>query len=432
MSMAAALVLAMTFSAERSVQVAAGGRVEVLAGAVPDDPLRPSRAQMAVAVIPVLGLHVQRQRYELTGLYRPRVFMRIPNRLDLKRPLLLHQGSIEHRLSWSRRTIWQNRLHLSIGEVDYALSAFVFDPAQPTVPTDDVTPLVRGQASSTLTHAVSRRVATGATLFGAYNAPLYEEDATGFRTSARVEVEPFVGYQLDRRNELTFLTTAGFSWFSLGIGETGVIGTPDADSGATTFAMVAPTLRLRHQLSRTTQGAISGGFGYLQVVQGSEMLGARQGEVEVAPTAGAELQNETWRSHGKSLVTGAFAQYRWFFDPILGRPVRRLGVGAMAALDLPPDWTVRPTVTYFTSIGNDEFEPPEFMSVRRFDQSMLRIDLPVTYEVSRYFGLEFGVRSNLRGPAIGSGGGFTRVELWAYGALRFVFDPKDVEAGWSR
>ena len=188
MSAAAALVLAMTFSAERSVQAAAGGRVEVLAGAVPDDPLRPSRAQMAVAVVPVVGLHVQRQRYEFTGLYRPRVFMRIPNRLDLKRPLLLHQGSLEHRLSWSRQTVWQNRLHLSIGEVDYALSAFVFDPAQPTVPTDEVTPLVRGQASSTLTHAVSRRTATGVTLFGAYNAPLYDEDETGFRTSARVEI----------------------------------------------------------------------------------------------------------------------------------------------------------------------------------------------------------------------------------------------------
>lgn len=432
MSAAAALVLAMTFSAERSVQAAAGGRVEVLAGAVPDNPVQPSRAQMAWAVIPVAGLHVQRQRYELTALYRPRIFWRIPNRLELKRPLLLHQGSLDHRYSISRRTTLQNRLQVSAGEVDYALSSFVFDPSQPTVPNDDVTPLIRGQASSTLTHAISRRLAAGAALFGSYNAPLYGDDASGFRTSAVLELEPFIGYQLDARNDLTFLTAAGFSWFSSGVGEAPLFGVPSAESGATTFAIVAPSLRLRHQFSRTTQASAAGGLGYVRVVQGSDLLGAREGDVDIAPTADVEVQNQTWRSHGRSLNTAAFAQYRWFFDPILGRPVRRLGVGAMAALDLPPDWSVASRVTYFTSIGGDEFEPPEFLSGRRLDQSMLRIDVPVTYEISRYLGLEFGVRSNLRGGEIGSGTGFDRVELWAYGALRFVFDPRDAEAGWSR
>src|SRR5690606_8990861 len=116
----------------------------------------------------------------------------------------------------------------------------------------------------------------------------------------------------------------------------------------------------------------------------------------------------------------------------LGRPVRRLGGGINTLLDLPPDWTGGATVTFFTTVGEEDFEPPEFLTTRRFDQTMLRIDVPVTYDLSRYIGVECGVRSNSRAPALGDGFAINRTELWAYGSIRFVFEPKDSEAGWER
>src|SRR6188472_3158248 len=131
---AAALVWAMNVSAERSVQAAVGGRFEALVGVVPDTSLENTEASVALAVIPVAGLAAQRESYELTLLYRPRVYWRFPNPVDLSRPLLLHQAALTHRLALSRRTSWTNHLDGSIGEVDYTLSSVVFDPTQPTVP----------------------------------------------------------------------------------------------------------------------------------------------------------------------------------------------------------------------------------------------------------------------------------------------------------
>jgi hypothetical protein len=432
MSVAAALVLAMTFSAERSVQAAAGGRVEAMAGVVPDNPFDPSEPRFAFAIVPVAGLSVQRPRYELTALYRPRAFWRVPNRFNLSRPLLLHQASLDHRYVLSSRTVMQNRFQLSAGEVDYALSSLVFDPAQPTVLNDDVTPVLRAQASSSFGYALQRRWSTGVGLDGSYNAPLYGEDAAGFRTSAVAGVEPFLGHQLDGRNELTLSAYAGLSWFSTGLREQAFWGRPDSESGDTTYAVIAPGLRWSHRITEQTEASLSGGVAYLRVVQGSELLGAREGDAETTPIAEAQMQSQLWRERGRTLLAGAFAQYRWFFDPILGRPVRRVGGGLNATLDLPPDWTVRSALSFFTTVGNDEFAPPEFLTARRFDQTMLRIDVPVTYQASRLIGLEFGIRSNLRGPALGDGVEINRVEFWGYGAVRFVFDPRDSEAGWAR
>lgn len=430
MSLAAAALLAMSFSAERSVQAAAGGRVEALVGVAPTNPLDVSEAQTAIAIVPVAGLHVRRESYDLTALYRPRLFWRLPNRLNEKRPLLLHQGALQHRLRWSDRTALDSRLGLSIGEVDYALSSFVFDPSQPTVPNDQVTSLVRAHGSSTFGHVIHRRWEGGLGLLAAYNAPL-DSDTTGFGTSAVAQLEPFVGYRVDERKLLTLSVGVGGSWFSTGLRESSLLGTPAEDSGDSTYSVISTRLSITQAVSRQTEAALAIGYADLRVLQGSELLGTERGEHHTTPTAEAQIQSRVWQERGKSLDAGAFATYRWFFDPILGRPVRRVGGGVFALLGLPPRWTAAANVAFFTSVG-DDFEPPEFLAERRFDQTMLRIDAPVTYALSRYVGLEFGVRSNLRGASPEEGFTLDRVELWVYGALRFVFDPKDMEAGWSR
>lgn len=431
MSPALVALLAMTFSAERSVQAAAGGRVEALVGVAPTNPVDVSEAQTAIAIVPVAGLYLRRESYDLIALYRPRLFWRLPNRLNEKRPLLLHQGALQHRLSWSDRSALDSRLGLSIGEVDYVLSSFVFDPSQPTVPNDQVTSLVRAQGSSTFRYVLHRRWESGVGLWGAYNAPL-DDDTTGFGTSVTAQLEPFVGYRVDERKLLTLSVGVGGAWFSTGLRQSALLGTPAEDSGDSTFSVISTRLSVTQAVSRQTEAALAVGYVDLRVLQGSELLGTERGEHHTTPTVEAQVQSRVWHERGKDLDAGAFALYRWFFDPILGRPVRRVGGGVFALLALPPRWTASLNVAFFTTVGDDDFEPPAFLAERRFDQTMLRIDAPVTYLLSRFVGLEFGVRSNLRGASVEDGFTLDRVELWAYGALRFVFDPKDQEAGWTR
>jgi hypothetical protein len=92
------------------------------------------------------------------------------------------------------------------------------------------------------------------------------------------------------------------------------------------------------------------------------------------------------------------------------------------------------TVSFFTTVGQDNFVTGTAgvpgVPVRR-DMTMLRIDAPVAYNINQFLGLEFGVRSNLRGPPVSQGLSFDVIEFWAYGALRIVFDPKDKKQGWN-
>jgi hypothetical protein len=376
-----------------------------------------SEASVAMAVIPVAGLDAQRDNYQLSLLYRPRIYWRFPNPVDFTRPLLLHQGVLTHRWSLSRRTTWTNQLDGSIGEIDYTLASAVFDPTQPTVPDESVTKLVRLNAATGIGHRLTTRASTGFTLSGSYSAPLDRDDDPDYLTSLDGVVEPYYTYQFTSRDSGTLAAGAAYAWFQ------------DESS----YFVVTPSLAWGHNFSRRTAGTLGAGVAYLQVLETSEDSGGpTPGEVDFTPTADASIKSRVLGERGMYVDAGAAAEYRWFFDPVVGRPVQRAGGGLFSQVNLPPDWTAGAAVAFFTTVGQSEFEPVQEVGVVRRDETMLRIDAPVTYRISRLVGLEFGVRSTLRGPPVADGLELDRVELWFYGALRLVFDPKDQDDGWSR
>ncbi len=416
MSPAAALLWAMNVSAERSLQAAVGGRFETLVGVVPETSLMDSEASVAMAVIPVAGLDARRQNYQLAILYRPRIYWRFPNPVNFTRPLLLHQGVLTHRLALSRRTSWTNQLDGSIGEIDYTLASAVFDPTQPTVPDESITKLVRVNAATGIGHSLTTRASTGFTLSGSYSAPLNRSEDPDYLTSLDGEIEPYYTYQFGTRDSGTLACAAGYAWFQ------------DESS----FFAVTPSLTWGHDFSRQTAGALGAGLAYLQVLESSDPDGPAPGDTDVTPTAEASIKSRVLGERGMKVDAGVAAEYRWFFDPVLGRPVQRAGGGVFTQVNLPPDWTAGAAVSFFTTVGQDKFEPTEEEGIVRRDETILRIDAPVTYRITRLLGLEFGVRSALRGPPVADGVDLDRVELWFYGALRLVFDPKDQDSGWSR
>ncbi len=416
MSPAAALLWAMSVSTERSVEAAVGGRFETLVGVVPDTSFVDARASVAFAVVPVAGLEIQRDRYELAVLYRPRAYWRFPNPVDMSRPLLLHQAALTHRLDLTTRTSWNNHFDGSIGEVDYTLASIVFDPTQPTVPNDSVTKLVRFNASTGLGHQLTHRASTGLTLAASYSAPLDRTENPTYFTSLGASAEPFYRYVLGGRDQAALAAGVGYAWFQ----------------DASNYLFVTPNLTWTHTFNRQTEGSIAGGVAYVHALDSSELSDTEAGDTDVTPTAEVELRSRAYGERGFYVDAGGTAEYRWFLDPILGRPVRRAGGGLFAQVELPPDWTAGAAVSFFTTVGESAFEPLDETRFVRRDGTMLRIDAPVTYRLSDLLGLEFGVRSNLRGPPVSEGLDFDRVELWFYGALRVVFDPKDRESGWAR
>ena len=414
MSPAAALLWAMTFSTERSLQAAVGGRFETMVGVVPDNTFEGTEASVAFSVVPVAGIQVHSDRTELTALYRPRAYWRFPNPMSLERPLILHQANLEHQYLLSERTTWLNRAYGSIGEVDYTLSSLVFDPSQPSVPKDSVTNLVRFGGTTALAHQLTHRASAGVALAGNYNSPLDTSEETVFVRSADAEVAPYWGYHLTPRDSLTLEAGVGYAWF-------------DAEA---TYLTVMPNLVLGHDFTEQTNGGVGVGVAYLRVLDGIASDGPAAGDTDVSPTGEAHLTTHVYSERGRYVDAGVSAQYQWYFDPVVGRPVQRAGGGVFGTFTLLPDWTMGAAVSFFTTVGESTFETAEEATTVRTDQTMLRIDAPVSYDINRFLGLEFGVRSNFRGPAIADGLHLSEVELWFYGALRIVFDPKDKQAGW--
>ncbi len=414
MSPAAALVWAMNFSSERSLEAAVGGRFETLVGVVPDTSFSDTEASVAFAVVPVAGLHLMHGRTELTVVYRPRLFWRFPNPVNFSRPLLLHQAGLDHSYQLSPRTTWTNGLDGSIGEIDYALASLVYDPSQPSVPSGEITKIVRVNASSGIGHQLTGRASTGMGVSGSYNSPLDTSD-TSYIRSAEAGLTPYYGYRVTSRDAFTLGAGVGYAWFE----------------NESTYLAVTPNLQLSHDFSRRTSGSLGGGVAYMRVMETTDPDGPAPGDTDFSPTADLSLKSRVYGKRGESVETGVFAQYQWYFDPVLGRPVQRAGGGLLGAMELAPDWTAGLSVSFFTTVGEDEFATTEEMDVVRQDQTMLRIDAPISYDINPLLGLEFGVRSNLRGPPIADGLAFTDVEFWAYGALRIVFDPKDKDQGWT-
>ncbi len=417
MSALGILILALEFSAERSVEVAAGGRVETQVGVVPVSDQADAQPSVAVSVIPVLGLQHKSERLELTGLYRPRIYWRFPNRIGLMRPLILHQLRLVHSWRFSPRTEWDNSFFGSIGEVDYTLASNVFPESQPTVPTEDVIDLVRLNAQTGVQHAFSRRANGALSLRGTYNTPLGDVSELTYQESITADLVPSVGFAATRRDAIDFSVGMGFAW----------------SEDESTYIAATPQADYTRQFGRQSFGRIGAGIAYVELLHASNFPGASPaGTTEVTPIGDAEFQTMVWSERGQRLDLGAFGSFLWFYDPVLARPVRRLGFGVNALFDAPPDWTAAATVSFFTTIGEGAFSEGVDGELVRQDETALRVDVPVTYAIDDRLGLEFGVRSALRGPPLSDGLALDQVEAWFYGALRIVFDPDDRAASWNR
>ena len=139
------------------VEAAAGADAEVAAGRAPIDVSGREENSFTFTLVPGLGLRLHSLMDSLTLSYTPRIFYRVPNELDVDRPLVLHQVSIGHAAQLSRLTSWASNAELSVGEIDYTAAGVVFPVGASTIQTS-VSKLLRARGQTGIKTQLTRRL----------------------------------------------------------------------------------------------------------------------------------------------------------------------------------------------------------------------------------------------------------------------------------
>jgi hypothetical protein len=137
------------------VDVSGGVAVEARIGRAPVTPVQDPELSFLTIVTPDVAMEVRARRSGTFTLgYSPRVQYRLPNRLQLQRPIFLHTITSTYDASLSRRWLLGVNLGTSVGEIDYTgINIALGDNT--AVPDVTVINFVFGNAGITLTHLIS-------------------------------------------------------------------------------------------------------------------------------------------------------------------------------------------------------------------------------------------------------------------------------------
>jgi hypothetical protein len=409
------------------VEGAVGADTEVAAGRAPVELDGPERNSIAFTGTPAVGLRIHDETHTFTTTYAPRFYYRVPNVLDVSRPLVLHQVGLSYENLLDISSQWTTRASASVGELDYTTASEVFDPQSAGLQ-EDVAQVARFDGESTLRHSTSRRTTLQLTLQGEYTTPINEDDTPapllpdvpvdpaapavgGILKSAAGTIRPELRYVLTRRDFLTTSLRGSYQWFSNG----------------SRFVVISPQLGWERRLSPRSTFISSAGPLYAIV------LDAAPGASEDNFLGGSgvlELRSTLSRSDGHELTGHMSGTVDWFFDPLAGTSDPRATVEVGAGARFGRDWSFTPIVSFSTLLREDTGGVAAAIS--RTDASVLRAELPVRYEITRKVRFNFGARGSLRGTRLG-GDDFSltdTVEVWAYVGLAVAFATSGEPATW--
>ncbi|HTV25435.1 MAG TPA: hypothetical protein VMG12_42360 [Polyangiaceae bacterium] len=437
----ACCLLAAFIASGSVVEVAAGVDGEVAAGRAPVQLTGPEENSLTFTLVPGVGLRLRSLTNTLSLAYTPRVFYRVPNQLDVSRPLLLHQLQLNDTLLTARNMAWTSTAGLSVGELDYTASGLF--PVGSSAVRAAVVDIVRAEGQTGFSYDITRRFRWTADVSAQYTTPLDDDapatpppvtmDGGDFSNlvvgtvpeSAQVSGRSSFSYALSRQDRVAANGEVTYQWFP--------------DTGR--FLLLSPDLSWERQLSKQTTLALSGGFAYVITLATAD--GSNPGDA-LGGTGSIQLNSELHRARNVRVSANFASGIDWFFDPIAGTSQPRASVDAGSTIDIGREWSIGPNASFYTVIRGasttvggettnvDGMMVPVASQAITPDATQVRAEVPVTYRLSDLVLLNFGVRGALRGRAL-SQSGFRldeRYEIWAFFGLTVRLTSGEDNAMW--
>jgi hypothetical protein len=406
------------------VEAAVGADAEVAAGRAPIDVDSPEENSLTFTLVPGAAVRLRSKTTSLTLSYAPRIFYRLPNALELDRPLVLHQIGLDHTAALSHDIAWASGAKLSIGEVDYTAGSLIFGAGTTSVPTS-VADVFRLEVQTGLKFELSRRARLSWDLSGDYTTSLGDSGAPpavmptpGAQTPTVVNVRLPESAQLSSQWSLAYAVThtdrvgpaaeLTYQWFP--------------DTGR--YLLLSPNLFWERQLSRRTDIGVSAGIAYVMTLETAQIGGDTSDNL--GGTGSFKLGSVLYKSRRVSWTTRLNASLDWYFDPLAGTSQPRAGGQLSNDIAVGRDWLISPNVSFYsllneasTRVGSGADDTPAVAAVIRPDATTFRAELPFKYAVSKSVTFNFGARTVMRGRSLSQPG--YRVneqqELWAYVGL---------------
>lgn len=425
MAVAACCLLA-AFLGTTVVEAAAGVEGEVAAGRAPLDLEGDEENSLTFTFVPGAALRLRSMTDTLTLTYTPRIFYRVPNLLDVNRPLLLHQMTLDHSDKVSRRLTWNSTLSASVGEVDYTASNLVFNTATSAVRTS-VTDIIRLEGQTGFQYELSRQLRWTWDANADYTRPLGDAtfappvgmDGTpvdignlplgGVPESAQASTISGLSYAVTRADRVGLSGEITYQWFP--------------DTGR--FLLLSPSLFWEKQMSRRTDIGVAAGIAYVVTV---ETLDGRNQDNSIGGTGSLSYDSVVYRARSAVMSLGLAASLDWFFDPLAGTSQPRAGIDANSNIQVGRDWQITPNASFYTLLRESRSAPAPraddgTINIVSLDATQLRGEIPCSYRLSDLAYVNFGVRGSLRGRSLlDEEFSLTElVEFWAFAGFTLRF-----------
>lgn len=412
LALTAALFLA--DPAASRVDVSGGVSVELRGGRAPVQPSEDPELGMLLILNPDVDMELATRRGTLLNVgYTPRVQYRYPNRIDLNRPLLLHQAYATVAQQLDPRWVLGVNLGGSVGEADYNSAPVVLGPDQAELPDATVLEIAAVSAGARLDGRLTRRHTLGFVLNSVYRAPLdstetnivvdpdAEPDDAGAGGGVPEQLNVQGGVALDTRvtqvDGVEVSVRPGFF---------------DYDRGGTQYVTVQGLAEWDRQLRPSLSTSVGGGLFYFAGVGDTDSESIPVQPVALASVTGGLVRRASYNVDA-TLGTGVapyFNRARVSLDS-------RATLNGNVTVNIPPLWTVRVIGTALTSATAEPL--PATGNGRAATETQVRLALPVTYQINEQQQFEFGFLGTVRGSHIQADNfEFNQLETWLYVAYR--------------
>jgi hypothetical protein len=394
------------------VDVSGGIAVEARGGRAPVTPLQEPEASFLAIVTPDVAMQVEARRGGTFTLgYSPRIQYRVPNRIDLNRPLFLHNIASTYDVSLSRRWLLDVDLGTAVGEIDYtginiALGNNV------AVPDIAVVNFVFGSGSFDFTWlAAPRHRLTFGPAFD-IRAPFESSrelmgsavfDSIPIQTAANFGIR--YGFQATPVDAISVTTSPGIVDYDY----------------ETTFFAADSRVGWERQLGTDLAMRLTGGVFGAQLLRGPIDDLDFDGEPDasgsaVFPVGSASITGRLY-SRASHWVDGDLGfEVVGFFDRVTSRVDPRGQLTAGITTTIPPRWAVAVQGSAYTSLTPS---PRPLVGLVEIPETVIRAQTPVTITINDNSAFEFGTVFSVRGSHLAADDyDFTQFEAWFYVAYR--------------